>query len=150
MGEMSGSNTLEWRWEALSLQKGKWRIFWLSLPAPQTQNHRANRRASFLTPDYAKGSSSTAMPAQSRDPMHKTGQKKAPSPSAILQGRRKTLSPNETRSDLHMLFLWFGLLQPHLHCLLMTPGKISSYMAYAPNLMNSMSSTSVLTVVSAF
>lgn len=53
----------------------------------------------------SKDSSSTAMPAQPRDPMPKTGQEKAPSPDDdILQGRKKTLSPNKTRSSFHMLF----------------------------------------------
>lgn len=151
MGEMSGSNSPQWRREALSLQKDKWRTLWLSLPAPQIQNHGANRRASFLTPDYARGSSSTAMPAQPRDLMRKTGQKKAPSPGeAILQGKKKAPCPNKTRSNFHMVFFWFGPLQPPLHSLLMAPGKISNYMAHAPNLMNSMSSTSVFVVVSAF
>lgn len=62
--------------------------------------HRANRRA---------------MPrasAQLRDPMHKTRQKKAPSPDdAILQGRKRTPFPKKTRSNFHMLFFWFGPLQ---------------------------------------
>lgn len=107
MGEMSGSNSPQWRWEASSLPKDKWRTLWLSLPAPQTQNHRANRRVSFLTPRYARGSSSTAMPAQPRDPMRKTGQKKAPSPGeAILQGKKKTPCPNKTRSKPGQTSTW--------------------------------------------
>lgn len=107
MGEMSGSNSPQWRWEASSLPKDKWRTPWLSLPAPQTQNHRANRRVSFLTPHYARGSSSTAMPAQPRDPMRKTGQKKAPSPGeAILQGKKKTPCPNKTRSKPGQTSTW--------------------------------------------
>lgn len=114
---------------------------WFSLPAAQTQNHGANRRAAFLPSVHTKSSSSNLTPARPKDPTPKT----------VLMRQKagqKTPSPNKTRSNFQMLFFGLVFFSFSYAPFLWHTGKSINMWHMPLHSVNPKSSTSVLVVVS--